>query len=112
MCVGEGLFWSAISLWGLFFENPPPDGCEEREWKRLETAAFRLYSTLGELRRARDPATVVDLVDRMRRASDECHWRLQGLPERGGLLERARLHLETVRRQLARHQREAVLGRA
>ena len=113
MRVGEGLFWSAISLWGIFFEHPAPEGCGTEGWRRLEAAAFRLYSSLGDLRRAGDVASTVDLLERMRRVADECDERLGELAGTELLCERARLHLGTLRRELDHHRRDALLpGRA
>lgn len=32
-----------LPLWGIFFENPPPAGIDERLWRRLECATTRIY---------------------------------------------------------------------
>ena len=111
MSVGEGLFWSAISLWGIFYEHPPPAGELAEDWARLEAGSFRISSLVGDLRRAGDVATAIDLLERMTRTADACADRLRRLPATDDLCRRARLHLATVRRELDRHRRDALVPR-
>jgi hypothetical protein len=110
--IDEGLFWSAISLWEIFVDHPAPPGCPPEEWDGLEEDSFRLYTTLGELKRASDVARVVDVVEAMSRACDSCDRRLVRVDPPGvasPLAEKARRHLKTVRRELQRHRRAVLM---
>jgi hypothetical protein len=105
--MNAGDFWEAhLHLWGLFFENPAPPGCDARSWRRLECAAFRIHESLSCLPLVGAEERAVRMA-RVQRAVRECQLVFATLDATIPLVHRARLWFAQVTSELEAQRRRA-----